>query len=79
MKTLTIVSAALVALAAAAPYSANADSSEAMCEVRKDGNTKQGKSGPCTISQRVRRQLPWPNTSIILAGVIGTDSSTSSG
>jgi hypothetical protein len=47
MKTLTIVSAALVALAAGAPYSANADSSEAMC-----GDTKRGASGPCTFSQR---------------------------
>jgi hypothetical protein len=53
MKTLTITSAALVALAAVAPFtSVSADSSEAMCEVRKDGNTKQGKSGPCTFSQR---------------------------
>ena len=32
--------------------SAHADSNEAMCEVRKDGETKQGQSGPCTFSQR---------------------------
>ena len=29
-----------------------ADSTQAMCEVRKDGHAKQGKSGPCTFSQR---------------------------
>ena len=32
--------------------SAYADSNDAMCEVRKDGETKQGQSGPCTFSQR---------------------------
>lgn len=53
MKTLTILSVACVALAAAAPFaSAKADSAEAMCEVRKDGDTKKGASGPCTFSQR---------------------------
>jgi uncharacterized membrane protein len=31
---------------------ARADSSEANCQVRKDGETKQGRSGPCTFSQR---------------------------
>jgi hypothetical protein len=29
-----------------------ADTVDASCEVRKDGNTQQGKSGPCTFSQR---------------------------
>ena len=29
-----------------------ADTTEATCEVRKDGETKQGASGPCTFSQR---------------------------
>ena len=29
-----------------------ADSSDAMCQVRKDGDTKQGMSGPCSFSQR---------------------------
>jgi hypothetical protein len=29
-----------------------ADSADAMCEVRKDGDTKKGASGPCTFSQR---------------------------
>jgi hypothetical protein len=28
------------------------DSADATCQVRKDGETKQGKSGPCTFSQR---------------------------
>ncbi|MFO1407773.1 MAG: YsaB family lipoprotein [Steroidobacteraceae bacterium] len=32
--------------------SAVADSNEATCQVRKDGETKQGQSGPCTFSQR---------------------------
>ena len=32
--------------------SAHADSNEATCQVRKDGETKQGQSGPCTFSQR---------------------------
>jgi|APIni6443716594_1056825.scaffolds.fasta_scaffold213519_2 hypothetical protein len=32
--------------------SASADSNDAFCEVRKDGETKQGKTGPCTFSQR---------------------------
>jgi len=53
MKTLTILSAAYVALAAAMPLaSAHADSADAMCEVRKDGDTRKGASGPCTFSQR---------------------------
>jgi hypothetical protein len=29
-----------------------ADSADAMCEMRKDGDTKKGASGPCTFSQR---------------------------
>ena len=53
MKTLKILSVAYVALAAAMPIAAtHADSAEAMCEVRKDGDTKRGASGPCTFSQR---------------------------
>jgi len=53
MKTLTILSVAYVALAASAPFAqAHADSAEAMCEVRKDGDTRKGASGPCTFSQR---------------------------
>jgi hypothetical protein len=31
---------------------AKADSLQATCEVRKDGETQKGKSGPCTFSQR---------------------------
>lgn len=31
---------------------ARADSAEAMCEVRKEGETRKGASGPCTFSQR---------------------------
>jgi hypothetical protein len=53
MKLFSILSVAYAALAAAAPFaSASADSAEAMCEVRKDGDTKRGASGPCTFSQR---------------------------
>ena len=47
---LTAVFAALAMSAWTAPT--HADSAEAMCQVRKDGETKQGKSGPCTFSQR---------------------------
>jgi transposase len=35
--------------------------------------------GVATGSVAVRRQLPWPKTTIILAGVMGIDSVTSSG
>jgi hypothetical protein len=31
---------------------AMADSADATCQVRKEGETKHGKSGPCTFSQR---------------------------
>lgn len=53
MKKFASVSASLVLLALggiAAP--AYADSAQATCEVRKDGQAKQGQSGPCTFSQR---------------------------
>jgi hypothetical protein len=43
--------AGILALGNWAP-GAHADSAEAMCEVRKDGETKQKQSGPCTFSQR---------------------------
>ena len=46
--TLGIVAAALCAL----PPPAAADNASAYCEVRKDGETKQGRSGPCDFSQR---------------------------
>ncbi len=53
MKTLSIAPVACLALAVLTPIaSAHADSAEAMCEVRKDGDTKRGASGPCTFSQR---------------------------
>jgi hypothetical protein len=53
MKKSVLRSAPLVVLAMygiASP--AHADSADATCEVRKDGETKQGQSGPCTFSQR---------------------------
>lgn len=53
MKNLGILSVACITVALAAPFApASADSAEAMCEVRKDGDTKRGASGPCTFSQR---------------------------
>jgi hypothetical protein len=53
MKTLTLLCLAGVALAAALPLAeVRADSTDAMCEVRKDGETKRGMSGPCTFAQR---------------------------
>ena len=53
MKKSVLLSASLVMLALSGmASSAYADSNDAFCEVRKDGQTKQGKSGPCTFSQR---------------------------
>lgn len=45
------VSVAALAIMGSASL-AHADSAEAMCEVRKDGDTKKKASGPCTFSQR---------------------------
>jgi len=42
---------AIVISAGATPI-AFADTSDAMCQVRKEGETKHGASGPCTFSQR---------------------------
>jgi hypothetical protein len=48
--------ALLVALAALTMFlslsTARADTSDAMCQVSKEGDTKHGASGPCTYSQR---------------------------
>ena len=53
MKKSAVLSASLVAIAMSGWLSpAHADSADATCQVRKDGETKQGKSGPCTFSQR---------------------------
>jgi hypothetical protein len=53
MKAKIVLSAALAAVTAIGAVSiARADSMDAMCEVRKDGDTKQGASGPCSFSQR---------------------------
>jgi len=53
MKTSKLLSVALLAGSlGAVSAAAFADSSEAMCEVRKEGDTKKGASGPCTFSQR---------------------------
>jgi len=53
MKKSALLSASLVTIALSGWLStAHADSAEAHCQVRKDGETKQGQSGPCTFSQR---------------------------
>jgi hypothetical protein len=54
MQTARILSiaAAALALAVLSTSVARADSSDATCEVRKDGDTRKGASGPCTFSQR---------------------------
>jgi len=53
MKTPVILAASLAALAMpGVMQSVRADSAEATCEVRKDGDTKKRASGPCTFSQR---------------------------
>lgn len=53
MKSIPTVALAVLALGGAtwASY-AHADSTDAKCEVRKDGETKSGTKGPCTFSQR---------------------------
>ena len=53
MKRSVLLSASWVVLGMCGwASSVHADSNEAMCEVRKDGETKRGMSGPCTFSQR---------------------------
>jgi hypothetical protein len=53
MKTwLAFSTSALLFGALAAAQVAKADTAEANCEVRKDGEKQGGKSGPCTFGQR---------------------------
>jgi hypothetical protein len=53
MNKSAFLSLSLVAIAMSGWLSvAHADSADATCQVRKDGDTKQGQSGPCTFSQR---------------------------
>jgi len=53
MITQRILTAALLSCAAAGwMLPAAADTADAMCEVRKDGDVKEGRSGPCDFSQR---------------------------
>ena len=49
---LAFSTSALLLGALAAAQIANADTAEANCEVRKDGERQGGKSGPCTFGQR---------------------------
>jgi len=53
MKTLRAFSTSVLLLGAlVVPQAARADSADANCEVRKDGDKQGGKSGPCTFGQR---------------------------
>jgi hypothetical protein len=53
MQSSTFLSAGFLALAMTGWVAvAKADSMEATCEVRKDGEKQKGKSGPCTFGQR---------------------------
>ena len=53
MKTLAALSTSLLLLGTVAlSPTAAADTAEATCEVRKDGEAKAGQSGACTFSQR---------------------------
>jgi hypothetical protein len=53
MKTSTVLSAIVFSMVVTvcAP-AAQADTRDAKCEVRKDGDKQKGKSGPCTFGQR---------------------------
>lgn len=53
MKISTLVSPCLISFGLIlSTNAAYADSAEATCEVRKDGDRQKGKSGACTVSQR---------------------------
>jgi hypothetical protein len=53
MKTLhALATVVFLAGALGLPQSAQADTADANCEVRKDGDKQGGKSGPCTFGQR---------------------------
>ena len=53
MKTLPAISTFVLLLGAVVvPQPARADTADANCEIRKDGDKQKGKSGPCTFSQR---------------------------
>ena len=53
MKTSTTLCMSLLAVCLLAGIGgARADSIDATCEVRKEGDKQKGKSGPCTFSQR---------------------------
>ena len=53
MKSTTVLSTILLALATSGwTHMVSADSREATCEVRKDGDKQKGKSGACTFGQR---------------------------
>jgi hypothetical protein len=53
MKASVVIASAILALGTATSIpSAQADTRQANCEVRKNGDTKQGKSGACSFAQR---------------------------
>jgi hypothetical protein len=51
-KSTTLAMALLAVCLLAGIADARADSADATCEVRKEGDKQKGKSGPCTFSQR---------------------------
>jgi hypothetical protein len=53
MKALLAFSTSLLLLGVVGgPQAARADTADANCEVRKDGDKQKGRSGPCTVLQR---------------------------
>jgi hypothetical protein len=53
MKASTVLSAVALALSiTVCTQAARADTRDATCDVRKDGDKQKGKSGPCTFGQR---------------------------
>ena len=53
MKASTVLSAVALALTlTVCTQAVRADTRDATCEVRKDGDKQKGKSGPCTFGQR---------------------------
>lgn len=52
MKSAVLCAALAVVAGGFIAQTAHADSADATCEVRKNGDKQKGKSGPCTFSQR---------------------------
>jgi hypothetical protein len=52
MKKLRVAAVMAALVGAALAHQGRADTADATCEVRKDGDKQKGKSGPCTFGQR---------------------------